>query len=291
MPNQGSFAGTEPKGEEYTLTWFMPPAPSSPPPGAAVVLLVHGLNVKPQMMGPIIDALTRRGLEVLNVALHGHGGNYPPAAGAAAAVARLSALRRVSAGLWRDELHAAYRVAALRAAQLGGVPVCFAGYSLGGLIGCDLFAGTPDVHFARMVLLAPSLQIHPASYIFRLLAHSPTTVIPSAAPQAYRANPGTSVAAYQALYAAVAHFEEHAGSKINVPTLLLMDRQDEVVSFQRIERLVAHAGLTNWQIKTVTKGPGATLRYHHLLIDAASVGRERWETIAAMLADHLSTAP
>jgi alpha-beta hydrolase superfamily lysophospholipase len=271
--------------EEYTLTWF------SSPRAAAVVLVVHGLNVKPQMMGSLIEALTRRGLEVLNVALHGHGGNYPPQVGISAATARLAALRQVSAGLWRTELHAAYRVAALRAAQLGGVPICFVGYSLGGLMGCDLFADASDVHFARMVLLAPALQIHPASYILRLLAHSPHTVIPSATPAVYRANQGTPIAAYQALYAAIAHFEAHAGININVPTLLLMDKQDELVSYTKIRRLLATAALTQWQIKPVTKGPGATMRYHHLLIDAASVGPARWQTMAAAITGHLRPMP
>jgi alpha-beta hydrolase superfamily lysophospholipase len=256
-----------------------------------VALVVHGLNVEPQRMRPIIQALTGNGLEVFNVALHGHGGNYLHQPGVPEEAARLDALRRVSASLWRDELHAAYRVAALRAAQLGGVPICFVGYSLGALVGCDLFADAPDVHFAKMVLFAPALQIHPLSYALRLLGRSPHMVIRSASPRAYRANPGTSIAAYSALYATVAHFAARAGSKINVPALLLIDQQDELVSYPKTRRLLMAAGLTNWQLQTVTKGPGAIQRYHHLLIDAQSVGPQQWEAIVASVAAHLRSVP
>ena len=267
----------------YTLQWYRESAGSV----CGVALVLHGLNVDPQRMEPLAQALNSFGIEALRCSLMGHGANYLPLPGVSAADARLASLRRVTSSLWLDEVRAACAIAAQRAAQQG-VPLYLLGFSLGGLLGCTAMLSAADVHFDRLVLLAPALAIHRRSRVLTLLARWPQLVIPSATPAAYRANPGTTVAAYNALYAAQALCERELDGRLNVPALLFVDPQDELVSAAGLEQLVASRRLTRWQFHLVHKGAGACTRYHHLLIDSPSVGPDVWGTMLAGMKSHLA---
>jgi pimeloyl-ACP methyl ester carboxylesterase len=174
-------------------------------------------------------------------------------------------------------------VAAQQAARLGDVPVILVAFSLGGLIGCTAALRCKDVRFARMVLLAPALRIHRRSDVLRLFACWPQWVVRSFTPPDYRANPGTSIAAYTALYAAQAEFMRRVGPALNVPTLVFIDPQDEMVSIGGLQRLIVGQELTRWELYPVHKGAGATTRYHHLLIDPASVAPPVWAEMMARI--------
>jgi|GEM_PF-6880308 hypothetical protein len=41
-----------------------------------IALVIHGLNLKPEKMEPIITLFNQSGIDVLNLSLHGHGRNY-----------------------------------------------------------------------------------------------------------------------------------------------------------------------------------------------------------------------
>jgi alpha-beta hydrolase superfamily lysophospholipase len=276
-----------PNTDAFVLQWHAPLPPQAP---VGVALVAHGLNVNPARMAPLIELLTANGIEAVSIALHGHGENYLRRPGLGATAARLESLRNVTYQLWRDEFYAAYQVAAQRAAQLDGAPLHLVGYSLGGLIGCDLFASAADVHFDRMALLAPALQIRGLSYVLAPFTGAGRVIIPSFAPATYRANRGTSLAAYAALYQAAAHLAHNAGPKINVPTLVFLDAEDELVAYAGTARLLARAGLTNWRLARVQKDNTAQQRYHHLLIDAPSLGQEAWARLAAAIVAHLRGA-
>lgn len=43
-----------------------------------IAIVIHGLNLNPDRMGSIISCLTKSGIDVLNLTLHGHGDNYSP---------------------------------------------------------------------------------------------------------------------------------------------------------------------------------------------------------------------
>ena len=74
-------------------------------------------------------------------------------------------------------------------------------FSLGSLIGLDLFAFNPDVQFDRMVLFAPAIKVHGIIFLERVLSPFPRLVIPSLAPESYLSNKkGTPIAAYNALF-------------------------------------------------------------------------------------------
>jgi pimeloyl-ACP methyl ester carboxylesterase len=247
-----------------------------------VALVLHGLNVNPACMAAVEQELGNCGVEVLRCALMGHGPNFVPVPGLDEAAARLVAMRRVTYALWRDEVSAAQRIAAARAERLG-VPLVLAAYSLGAPIACAAALTTPVMRFDKLLLFAPALRIHRRSRVLQLLARRPQLVIPSATPRAYRANQGTTIAAYNALYAAQDQCERGLGERLNVPALVFVDPQDELVSAGGIQRLIRERNLSNWQVHPVHKSPGAATRYHHLLIDPQSVGAQTWAEMAAQM--------
>jgi alpha-beta hydrolase superfamily lysophospholipase len=108
-----------------------------------VALVVHGLNLKPEKMGAIIATLNQDGIDVLNLSLRGHGDNYPSQGRKNHDEQRLASFREVNYELWSDEMYRAYRQVRERG-ELKNVPLFFVGYSLGGLLGCDLLISRPE---------------------------------------------------------------------------------------------------------------------------------------------------
>lgn len=247
---------------------------------AAVALIIHGLNVNPLRMDPLARELNSWGAATLRCSLSGHANSVP------AGELRLASLRRVTYRLWREEAAAAYGVAA-QVAERREVPLILVAFSLGALIGCTAALHSPDVKFAKLVLFAPALRIRRRSRILELLSRWPQLVVPSLSPVAYRANSGTPIAAYNALYAALYDFERSSGCQLDIPTLVFADPRDEMVSYPGLRQLVAQHGLRHWQLQPVHKGPDANTAYHHLLIDRESVGDAAWRQMMAQMRSHL----
>ncbi len=275
---------------------YIPAHPATPPRGVALVL--HGLNVRPARMIPLATCLAAAGVECLCLSLRGHGDNYlrPPTQTRRQdqqerddAAARLESFRRVSYALWRDETAAAYAIARARSDQLGA-PLLLAGFSLGAALGCTLAVTQPGVRFERMILLAPALALRRNSCLPLLLAHWPRAVIPSLAPAKYRANRGTPIAAYSALDRALALFAGGDRRRLDMPTLLLADPQDELVSYAGLQRLAAQQ--PQWTLRPIVKSGYATAYpVHHLLIDAEAVGASTWADICAHVTAFVQPSP
>lgn len=230
-----------------------------------VAILVHGLNTNPRRMQGIRDIFIHNGFETMSITLSGHGGD-------------LQAFKHTSREIWLQDLFAGYCLARARALELG-VPLYYAGYSLGGLLGIDLLT-SPDyegVDYDKILLLAPALVVRKTSKLaksFKLFGES--FMVPSANPPRYRANKaGTSVAAYNALFDSIKALESRNLRKANRPTLVLMDFHDELISPAGILRLRSREKLTQWRIQ-VLKNPRPPFTYHHLIIDEASVGPANW---------------
>jgi alpha-beta hydrolase superfamily lysophospholipase len=269
------------------LMQIVPAAGDNPIRGVALV--IHGLNLKPAKMQSIIDQLTAAGIEVYNCSLRGHGRNFASLAGVPDDDARLESFRQVTYQLWRNETLRAYQAASTRCRELQSVPMFFIGYSLGALMGCELLLTESHTSFDRMVLFAPALRIQPYSRIFQLLSPFPRLVVPSASPACYRANRGTPIAAYTALYTAAHSLAHNASDKLDVPTLLFIDSGDELVSTKGIMQLIETQNLTEWEVELVSKDATAQERYRHLIIDERSVGASVWQEMMASMAEHLLT--
>jgi len=273
------------QSEDHSTRWFYS-EPQGRPKGIALV--IHGLNLRPDRMQPIIATLTAAGIDVLALSLRGHGDNFVHGNGIAEDQARLQAFKNVSNPLWVNEAYLAYLQLKERAEQKG-VPLYLCGFSLGGLIGLEMFACNADVRFDKVVLFAPAVRLRIAVYLERLLSPFPGLIIPSMAPKAYLANKeGTPIAAYNALFDGLARFNKNADQKLNVPTLVFIDGQDEFIPVEKLRQLVEEKEWNQWQFYIVEKDATAREKafYHHI-VDPSSTGNGVWQDMMTAVANHL----
>ncbi|MCM2322811.1 MAG: lysophospholipase [Oligoflexia bacterium] len=246
-------------------------------PNAGVALVIHGLNLRPDKMDAIVRVLTEQGISVLRASLSGHQGSVEP-------------LKRASRLGWLREIHAAYCEAR---ARMPRSPVFLVGYSLGALLPLDLAASFPEaqVRFDRVVLFAPALALTWTARLVNLFRiFDDSFVVPSANFREYRANPeGTPVAGYRAALDSLAALEHSVSRLEDIPTLVIMDPEDVVVSAEGVRQWIAARGLKQWQVMEISARDG-TLRAnnHHLIIDEPSVGAPTWKRIHDALDAHLS---
>jgi esterase/lipase len=245
-----------------------------------VALVIHGLNGRPQKMESIIAELTACGIECLNLSLRGHGENYTPLEKTDSVGARMEAFKSVSYPLWETEAYQAYQLVKKKG-NLYGAPVFFVGFSMGGLLGVDLFASNSNVRFDKMVLFAPALKMRKRNNLLKILSPFPRLVIPGMAQRSYLANSGTPMAAYNALFEMYDHLQNKLNPKINVPTVVFIDKQDELISFSGLQAMVRNQNLDQWKIYPVKKDRQANeIKMHHLIVDQAAVGKEMWKEMA-----------
>jgi alpha-beta hydrolase superfamily lysophospholipase len=270
---------------ERSINWF---EQRSREYSAGAALVIHGLNLRPDKMEPIIAVLNQAGYDALNLSLRGHGTNYLPRPAGDADQTRLEAFKNVTPDLWQTEALAAYSQIRRRAARLSQSTI-LVGFSMGALLGVDLFASLPDVHFEKLILFAPALKLHGRNHLIRLLTAFPRLVIPSRNCPDYLANRGTPMAAYNAFFEILAHFPRHLSTKVDVPSLVFIDPQDEIVSCSGLRELVDEEKWNRWHIQPVRKGAVRDPKIlRHLVIDEACTGENTWQHMVDLMRQHLS---
>jgi len=210
--------------------------------------------------------------------LQGHGDDGE---GPGAAERRLEAFRRVTREAWLDQARAAWAVARRRADERDA-PLLLAAYSLGAALGLDL-ASDPDgeVRFDGMLLFAPPLLTRWPTHALRILAPLPRLVIPSFAPPRFRANRGTPVAAYNALFASIDALGRRRLAGLDIPSLVVMDPRDELVSLRGLRRLRDRHRLSRWELHEVRRRLARGARdYHHLVVSRERLGPDRWSDVS-----------
>ena len=271
-------------GKELVINWFYPRSKSHM---KAVALMIHGLNLNPMRMREIVHALNGMNIGVYLLSLSGHGEAYQKRAGVKSYQARTETFKQVDYDLWSRETYQAYQFAREQTRQKK-VPLVFVGYSLGGLLGCDLLISRKEVEYERMVLFAPALTIHLITLPLKLMRPFKRIIIPSMSPTYYRSNPGTPLAAYIALLGALKHFHRHCNDKLNIPTVVFIDKQDELVSYSKLKKLIARRNLESWQLYRIKKNLlQSVVEYNHLMIDEKSVGELQWERVLQRMHEHL----
>lgn len=288
-PETGVYDFIKNQSEDHSMRWFYSETPGEP---KGVALVIHGLNLRPDRMQPIISKLTESGIDVLGLSLRGHGENFHHGNGVDDDTARLDAFKNVSYRLWMNEAYLAYLQLKERG-QEKGVPLFLAAFSLGGLIGLDLFATNADVKFYKLVLFAPAIRLHASIYLERVLSPFPRLVIPSMTPKTYLANKkGTPIAAYNALFDGLNRFNQTAGQKLNVPTLIFIDERDEFIPLEKLKKLVEEKRWNQWKFYIVAKDKAARDEtfYHHI-IDASSTGKAVWQDMMEAAVNHLLNQP
>lgn len=261
--------------------------PMHPEESKGVALVMHGLNLKPDKMDSIITLLTHFDIDVLKVSLSGHGKNYKHTGHIGEDRARMKTFKTVSYDLWIKETCQAYDIAE-KMSREKHVPLFLVGYSLGGLLGIDLFASFSAGDFNRMVLLAPALCIHPLYYAVKFLLPFPKLVIPSFSSASYRANFGTPVAAYHVLFETIEHFRQNMTPKLNIPTIVIIDPKDELVPYEKLEQIIKSRGFDHWELHVLKKNEkDAKKKPHHLIIDEATAGKDSWNKMTHLIVRHL----
>ena len=161
---------------------------------------------------------------------------------------------------------------------------------MGALIACTLITSQPEVRFERMVLFAPSIALPQHGPLPWMARYAKRSVLPSISPTHYRANSGTPGAAYAAVYTALAILRHDDVQRLNIPALIVIDKEDEVVPFAGVERIAGQ--LPAWTILPVQKsGPAAGLIFHHLVMGKLAVGEDAWNNISAHITAFLDSIP
>ncbi|MFZ4403953.1 MAG: alpha/beta hydrolase [Pseudobdellovibrionaceae bacterium] len=242
-----------------------------------VVLLVHGLNTKPQKMNSIANVLKQHQMDVFQIHLSGHQGD-------------IEKMKLVTLDIWQRDFAKAY-IAAKNYADSINKPLYFVGFSLGAALATSMISEY-SIQFEKMVLFAPAIAIHKTSeWIKYLFFWGLDTVIPSLSPESYRANSeGTTLAAYKALLQLTEANKNsaHKTHQLNVPTLVFIDPEDELVSDSGLKKFKADQNLNQWQFFEITNIQHLLKKsYHHLIIDEDSLGPVVWKKVSTAMVHHL----
>lgn len=219
-------------------------------------------------MEPLINWLTGQGSDVFLVSLSGHhqkGIN----------------IKEVTASIWEKEMQQGYKLAK-KTATVNGVPLYFLGYSLGALLGQSMIALKHHYEcFEKQVLLAPAIAIRPRSYILKcLLIFGKQRMLPSFSPRPYRANDALPLAIYQLLFTEVKKVVQCGFNNWKVPTLILIDPKDELISYKKLMQYMNQYKLTNCQILALnSERKSRRGQYHHLILDEETMGTANWEMV------------
>jgi len=245
-----------------------------------IVIVVHGLNVKPSKMGEpsadgtLVKLLLDSGFNVYRVTLKGHGGS-------------LEDMRSVTRSDWINGAYSQYCHAKIHADEKR-LPLYLLGFSLGVLVFEVLMneETTIPVQFEKAVLFSPAIAIKPSAKTVLLLRTfaGDRSIIKSVSPIEYRAQTGASIAAYKTVFNLEESLCACSFRNNNVNTIIFIDKKDEMISVKLLRERISQYKLTNWRIHEVTSS-GAVIRskYHHLLIDKNCVSALIWEYISGTI--------
>jgi len=242
-----------------------------------VILLAHGLNMKPSKMDSLSKFFHSEGYDVYRIALSGHRGD-------------LQEMREVTKEKWKTESLQHYEEAK-KLALSKAVPLYFVGFSLGGLLYQELINTETHIIFERVVLFAPAISMHARTQLLKAVRiFKPQLMIFSMSPIEYRANvEGTSVGAYNVLFNAISNLRMQNFKASNIPTLLFIDPKDEVISYKGIMKIKNQFQLDQWNLVEVTNSSSTLSQsMHHIITDEAAVGTSQWNIIKDLIRQHFN---
>jgi len=245
------------------------PTNSSSQRGVAVI--VPGLNVCPHGMRELAAWFNEQGFDVLTVPLVGQSSKEDNQI-------------ELSTDLWIGQIAATYSRA--RSQAKDGMVVAV-GYSLGAALLVDLLNNSPEIHFDRIVMLAPAVSLTCISTLARLLLplrHLGVS-LPSMSPERLRCSGWTTLQSYSALFEAVDRADgvTNQSTLRTTPLLIAMSRDDELVSFQGVERWKLANKLTRANLIALLPVAQSSDSFAHTIIDSQGLGVAEWrELMGAM---------
>jgi len=237
-----------------------------------VVLLVHGLNQRPSSWLEMILYLNSRGFHVYRLALKGHRG-LP-----------ICDMEDVNSRDWEENLRDG--VKELNRSYPDS-PRYLMGFSLGALLALTVQLKDEKHYFDGQLLFAPALAVHHYTRLVLPICRMLPS-LPSRSPNSYVANrEGTTAKAYRALFQLEADFRKFRNLQlINIPTIVLMRSDDELISYRRTRSLIEKRSLDKWQMVHLADDKSLFSRwmaFRHLIVDRASAGEMIWGRITKEL--------
>ncbi len=225
----------------------------------AVVLLAHGLNLKASKMDELAKFFAHKRCDVLRLAL----GNDPKK--------------------WSENFSEDYEAAAEHAHVLN-LPLYFVGYSLGALVGMSFISTHAKTDFKKLALFAPASHTKPYTRLPAILAKFfPKGRLPSLNLEDYRERHFTTLAEYKVMQ----ELQKELQSSLTLPTLIIYNAKDELVSATKLQEYSAH--LPQCRLLEVSNHESQlTRKYHHLMIDEKSLGQSTWQKVLQNLTTHFS---
>ena len=258
------------------LSQWMSPIDKGKKQEKGVILLAHGLNLRPSKMNTLAHSFSSHGYHILRLSLSGHRGN-------------INEMKLVSRNIWLSEMKAHYCLALEKSQQLG-LPLYFIGYSLGAAVLLDLLKSRDlKNNFQKIITIAPAIRVHWYTRLPKFLAFfSKKIVIPSLNNEQYRMHKGTTTAAYEALHDIIDKFEYPHGKKLQVPIMVVIDPKDELVSLSKIQSMIKKNDLAHWEIVEVNNDASLLAKkYHHLIIDPPTLGKVNFSQLEIRMLNFL----
>jgi len=243
-------------------------------PGASTdrFLIIHGLNLRPEKMQDLAAVLGASASTILTLKGHHH---YPD-------------FLTATPQQWLQQINRAY-------CQLKNLnnKVYFLGFSVGAAYGLLFQHFYPmKKPFAKMVLLAPAIVGRGYISLLKLLSWWTTLGIPSRSLAAYRAHKSTPMNAYNNTFRAMDILRTAHLTSSQVPTLVFLETQDELIDFTASKAWIAAGQLDLWRVVPLERKelplPG---QFHHLMIDSKSLGQFHWHWMKSLIVEFLQLSP
>jgi hypothetical protein len=177
-----------------------------------------------------------------------------------------------------------YETSRAKADELN-VDLNFLGYSLGAVLNADLMSNNAEVRYRTQVLLAPAFT--PTIFLKTIHVFGESfndAIIPSISPEGYRANPGTSVAAYRALQESADEFSSD-NTVIASDVLAFADKRDELVNVSKLEESAIEKRFHRYRFQQIEK-KNDNAKPYHLIIDQESMDADIWRQLVAAMLEH-----
>ena len=230
-----------------------------------VILLGHGLNLRPSKMDALAAELNIAGYDVLRVAFAGHRSEEQ------------NDWFTVKTNDWLADAVLFYSEAQKRAKRLR-VPLNLVAYSFSAAI-YELMSHEQTgelISFKKRIYLAPGIWERAwAKFVMRSLLILPDKVsLPSANTAEYRMHDYTSVRALRSEFELLSKIQKVTLNKLE-PTLVVMSEKDELVDYVITKERGENLG---WNFFDVAKNKPSKSR-HHLVIDEQALGKPEWQRV------------
>ncbi len=225
----------------------------------AVVLMVHGLNVRPSKMDTLAEVLASWGYAVVRPALSGHRG-VP------------WEMQKSSMSVWSQEVASWLKtIIALNPS----LPIYYVGSSMSGVLINDVLERDQELkaHVKKTILIAPALAF---PLLVRWSLNLPLDNRFPLAPSAEWDVDYVHVGAYRSLMDSYQRGYASQFSGLSGPTLILLHPDDKVVSSQAIAKLPHKFGKRNWTIEMLPSDSHPDNSNNHLLVDETTVAAPTW---------------